>query len=223
MSKNQTGEKSSSWSGGPVKRICPICTNEFQVPRAEFNRGGGKYCSKHCSAISTRKSVKVTCSYCKMEYVVQGYKARTTKYCSKLCQAEHRAKTRSPEEIAMKKVNGRMGSLMWYSIKGNKNGSKWEALAGYSLTDLKWHLESLFKEGMSWNNMGLWHIDHIVPRSAFNYSYPDDPGFKVCWSLANLQPLWAEENLRKSNKIVDPLRAKSILKSLTDKDYQLNH
>ncbi|WP_407309762.1 HNH endonuclease signature motif containing protein [Desulfosporosinus sp. SB140] len=113
----------------------------------------------------------------------------------------------------MKKINGRMGSLMWYSIKGTKNGLKWEDLVGYSLTDLKKHLEGLFKDGMSWNNMGLWHIDHIIPRSAFDFSHPDDPGFKLCWSLSNLQPLWAEENLRKWNKI-DPLRVQSILKSV---------
>lgn len=222
MSKNQTGEKSSSWSGGAVKRTCPICNKEFQVPQSEFNRGGGKYCSRECFTESIRKSAKVTCLHCQKDYVVQGNKVKTTKYCSNSCSAKAKIKVRTPEEIAMRKVNGRIGSLMWYTIKGNKNGSKWESFVGYSLTDLKKHLESLFKDGMSWNNIGLWHIDHIIPRSAFNFSHPDDLGFKICWSLSNLQPLWAEENLRKSNKIVDPLQAQLILKSITGQNGRLN-
>jgi len=62
------------------------------------------------------------------------------------------------------------------------------------------HLEGLFKPGMSWANHGAWHIDHIRPRSAFTYSSPTDRDFADCWALSNLQPLWAEENLRKAAK-----------------------
>lgn len=84
---------------------------------------------------------------------------------------------------------------------GKKNGYKWETLVGYSLNDLMQHLESQFKEGMSWNNRGEWHIDHVKPVSLFDFKTPYDSEFKECWSLDNLQPLWAEENQRKYNKI----------------------
>ena len=65
------------------------------------------------------------------------------------------------------------------------------------------HIESQFKEGMSWKNHGIhgWHIDHIRPISSFNFESCNDPEFKECWALENLQPLWAKENLSKSNKI----------------------
>ena len=63
------------------------------------------------------------------------------------------------------------------------------------------HLEGLFQPRMSWNNYGKkgWEVDHIIPLSRFDYSFPDDSQFKECWSLKNLQPLWAADNLRKFN------------------------
>lgn len=69
-------------------------------------------------------------------------------------------------------------------------------LLGYSASDLKNHIESLFLPGMSWENRGDWHIDHIIPVSSFA---PDTP-ISIINALSNLQPLWAEDNLIKSNK-----------------------
>ncbi len=70
----------------------------------------------------------------------------------------------------------------------------------YTVDDLKRHLESKFQDGMSWDNYGEWHIDHIKPETWFNYSSVDDEEFKKCWALDNLQPMWAKENISKGNK-----------------------
>ena len=53
---------------------------------------------------------------------------------------------------------------------------------------------------MSWKNHGLngWHIDHIKPVSKYNLLDPEEQ--KKCFHYTNLQPLWAIENIRKSNK-----------------------
>ena len=83
----------------------------------------------------------------------------------------------------------------------NKYGHYFEIL-GYTPEELMNHLEPLFTEGMSWDNYGKWHIDHIIPISSFNFSSIYDEEFKKCWSLPNLQPMWGEENIRKSNKIL---------------------
>ena len=61
------------------------------------------------------------------------------------------------------------------------------------------HLEKLFETWMTWGNYGKWHIDHIKPRSLFNYEKPEDKDFQECWALKNLQPLEASENLKKFN------------------------
>lgn len=72
-------------------------------------------------------------------------------------------------------------------------------LLPYSREELVAHLERQFAKGMSWENYGRdgWHIDHIVPRSAFSYTSADDPDFQACWALTNLRPMWASDNIRK--------------------------
>ncbi len=81
-----------------------------------------------------------------------------------------------------------------------KNNHYFDIL-GYSQEDLKNHLERQFKEDMSWTNYGKWHVDHITPISKFIFNSIDDESFKECWSLNNLQPMWAKENLSKGNRI----------------------
>jgi len=72
-------------------------------------------------------------------------------------------------------------------------------IVGCSPQFLKDYLEKKFTEGMSWELMGQHiHIDHIVPLSSDNN---EEEVYKLCHHT-NLQPLWAEDNLRKSNKII---------------------
>lgn len=67
---------------------------------------------------------------------------------------------------------------------------------GYTTDELRSHIESLFLEGMNWENWGAWHIDHIRPVSSF----PSGTPLTEINALSNLRPLWAPENLRKSSK-----------------------
>lgn len=85
---------------------------------------------------------------------------------------------------------------------GSKNGRHWETLVGYTVEELKSHLEKQFVEGMNWKNHGsYWHIDHKRPIASFNFDSPEHPDFKKCWGLRNLQPLKAFENMSKGAKI----------------------
>jgi hypothetical protein len=68
---------------------------------------------------------------------------------------------------------------------------------GCSITELKVHLESKFTEGMTWDNYGDWHIDHIRPLSSFDLLNHDQ--LKEACNYINLQPLWAEDNLAKGD------------------------
>jgi len=87
--------------------------------------------------------------------------------------------------------------LAWRTILNNTlkrfNKKKEEdtiKLLGYSALQLKEHIESLFLDGMSWENYGEWHIDHIVMVTSFDKDTP----MNVVNSLENLRPLWAEDN-----------------------------
>ena len=101
------------------------------------------------------------------------------------------------------RLNNRMSFSIWHALHQNKNSCSWEALVGYTVEDLKKHLESQFRDGMSWNNHSEWHIDHIIPQSRFHFEKPEDSEFKICWGLANLQPLWARENQIKGAKTME--------------------
>jgi hypothetical protein len=70
-----------------------------------------------------------------------------------------------------------------------------EDLIGYEIADLYAHLSRLMPDGYSWQERSKWHVDHIVPRSAFKVSQ-----VKECFALSNLRPIPAQENLRKGSK-----------------------
>ena len=73
------------------------------------------------------------------------------------------------------------------------------SIIGCNEQKLKEHLENLFTEGMSIDNYGEWQVDHIYPISRYELS--DIDNFYECFNYKNLQPLWKEENIKKSNKL----------------------
>lgn len=95
--------------------------------------------------------------------------------------------------------------------KGSKAGRHWECLTGYTESQLKAHLEKHFLPGMSWKNYGEWHVDHKIPIAVFNFETPEDLDFKRCWSLKNLQPLWAKENTSKQDRIDKPFQPSLLI------------
>lgn len=98
------------------------------------------------------------------------------------------------------RIDQRMKTAIGVALKGAKRGRKWESLVGYTVDELYHHLEKQFLPGMNWDNIGDWHIDHILPRCTFSYDTEDDPEFKACWALTNLRPMWAVDNLSKGGK-----------------------
>ena len=96
------------------------------------------------------------------------------------------------------KIATNLRSRLNQAIKnGFKSGSAVKDL-GCNIKFLKDHLENQFTEGMTWDNYGKWHIDHIIPLSSFNLAIRAEL-LKAC-HYTNLQPLWAKENLIKYNK-----------------------
>jgi len=117
---------------------------------------------------------------------------------------EYNQKANAKKRRTLKgRLNARMSNAVYMALRSNKKGRHWETLVGYTLDQLKKHLEKQFKAGMTWENYGKggWEIDHKIPQTAFNYEKPEDDDFKKCWALKNLQPLWAKENILKGNKI----------------------
>jgi len=106
------------------------------------------------------------------------------------------------------KLNNSIAARVNHSLaEGAKAGSGWEELVGFTVDQLRSHLEKRFKPGMTWENYGTyWSIDHKIPISAFNFEKPDDIDFRLCWTLKNLQPLEVGANSRKKDKLEKPFQ-----------------
>jgi len=181
-------------------KMCRICVNEHRRSKKErdkANKVSKKWRDKNIELRRTKE---------------RQYRQKNAE------EINRKRRKRYKENIHLRKKNSERVSIyrknnIRYRINHNfstsvrsyikdKNGSKVFDLVGYSVEDLMKHLENLFSEGMSWDNYGKWHIDHIMPVSSFSFSSKNDPEFKKCWALSNLQPLWAIDNLRKNNRIL---------------------
>lgn len=102
------------------------------------------------------------------------------------------------------RLNEALSTRLWMTLR-NQSMKKMDPtfkLLGFTSDEFIAHMKKQFKPGMTLENYGEWHIDHIIPISHFNYTSTDDPDFKKCWSLSNLQPLWASENCSKQDRWV---------------------
>jgi len=84
-------------------------------------------------------------------------------------------------------------------VRGHKIASALNLL-DCSIDDFRNHLASTFQDGMSFDNYGDWHLDHILPCSVFDLQYSEEQ--EICFHYTNLQALWAEDNIVKSNNII---------------------
>lgn len=88
-----------------------------------------------------------------------------------------------------------MRSRISMALKGNTKSGGFIELLGCPIRWLRKHLEWQFKPGMSWENYGQWHVDHIRPCASFDLTKLEQQ--QECFHYTNLQPLWAVENLKK--------------------------
>jgi hypothetical protein len=86
----------------------------------------------------------------------------------------------------------------YFKIIGEPKNNETFLLIGKTPEELRIYLDSLFTDGMSWDNYGKWHVDHIIP---LNSATNENDLLKLI-HYTNLQPLWAEDNLKKGSKII---------------------
>ena len=109
---------------------------------------------------------------------------------------EYWAQRRQNDPLYRAKLAARV--ILRHSMQATKVGKTWARTSqalGYTPERLRAHIESLFTEGMTWQNHGEWHIDHIVPIMEFVRLGVTD--LARINALANLRPIWAQENYSK--------------------------
>lgn len=209
-----------------MKKICLNCGNEKLT--IEFNRNKNKNDGFDSLCKKCRAEYRKEYYQKNKEKVIKWHEKYRKKYPKRINARGLKWRENNPEKVkAMRRmiyakldkgkrnmrlrtdwlnnpdrrINVCIRSLIWRSLKDGKNGRHWEDLVGYSINDLKKHLESQFKEGMSWDNYGQWHIDHVIPISIFKIENEKSKGFKKAWALENLRPMWAKDNMKKHNKL----------------------
>jgi hypothetical protein len=166
---------------GTIGKKC--CTCKIWKPLTEYNKSKSHW-----------DNLRSDCKLCLTQYRKENRQIINEKY--KLYETER--KKIDPVFKLLKTLRSRIGTAL---VKNNNIKCETTiSLLGCTVEQCRIHLQNKFKEGMTWDNHGKWHIDHIIPCSSFDLSKEEQQ--KKCFHYSNLQPLWAYENLSKGNKIL---------------------
>ena len=178
---------------------CKPCSNHIKMEYYNNNKGVIK--KSHKKYIKNNKS---TIANYHKEYYENNKKEILNKHKDYRNSHKHKRnehdKTRRKYDInynLLCKLRGRLNSIL--KSQGIYKSKKSLELLGCSIPEFKLHIESQFKEGMTWNNHSPkgWHIDHIIPCSSFDMI--DIKQQQECFHYTNMQPLWWYENLSKGS------------------------
>jgi len=173
------------YESAPSKN-CPVCNKKYHT------RKNLLFCSKECKlkvqALKEKKREK-KCVICNKTFIHHKFRPGQ-KYCSKKCND-----VRTRKQPAFKIRSNVYESLRRFNVT---KIDKFYSLLGCTIKEFKQHIESQFSEGMSWDNHGEWHIDHIKPISSFDLTQEAEQ--KKAFHYLNVQPLWAIDNMRKGSK-----------------------
>lgn len=173
-----------------VRGTCKTCTRKYMVKYQETNLEKISEYHKEYRLANSEKNKK----YLKKYNTKPEVKKKKREYYDENIQYYRDIEKTDERKKYSYNYNKNSHTLRWRlflrnTLKrlGKSKEGKTIDLLGYSALELKQHLELLFTDGMSWDNYGQWHIDHIKPVSSFNVDTP----IHVVNDLSNLQPLWA--------------------------------
>jgi predicted nucleic acid-binding Zn ribbon protein len=188
-----------------IKKSCQRCGSDFTTTKAIK-----VFCSERCVRAAAKRRrrltnraeytpVDVQCHCCSKTFRAE---YMGSKYCSKPCRKRScRSRNRvSPHQKARKAISSRLREVL-YKLGRCKHNSVMKYV-GCSTKDFLSHIELKMERDMNWSNYGVfgWHIDHIIPCSAFDLSI--DLHKHLCFDKRNLRPMWHNENIKKSDSLV---------------------
>ncbi|MGD9157019.1 MAG: hypothetical protein PVG39_01305 [Desulfobacteraceae bacterium] len=174
-------------------------------------RSNHTFCSRKCYNIWKVGSnnsnwqggdVQFICEWCGKKFGVRRDRitSQSGKFCSVKCFKYWSKSIAMPERQRMLSKMSLKNMTYWLR-KGVQTTIDWQFRYGYTPEQFRNHIESQWRDGMSWDNYGdVWQIDHIKAIQFFNFTSYKDSDFKECFALENLQPLFSEENLMKGRK-----------------------
>ena len=184
-----------------VNKTCTECSEKAKCVHKRV-----RYYCKECKggSICPHERQRSKCKECGGGSICPHEKQRSTcKECkgSAICQHKRR-RSRCKECDPKGHLAAIVGNRVRQALQSDKELSSQDYL-GCDMATFKTHLESQFKDGMSWDNYGDWHIDHRVPlRYKLDGKTPTLEEVVRRLHYTNTQPLWASENIAKGNRYV---------------------
>ena len=182
-------------------KTCSKC--KIEKSTSEFHKRGTKFKS-HC------KKCRQEFEYLedRDRHILRTKKAKEKspekyKELDRLCRERNKKERNEKQSLRRKndtsfRITHNLRMRLNRAIKGIAKSQSTMELLGCTISDYLLYLESKFSPGMSFDNYGEWHIDHIVPCTSFDMTDPQQQ--KQCFHYSNTQPLWRIDNIRKSNR-----------------------
>lgn len=191
-------------------KVCTKCG--IEKPYCDFYKRGKSYkshckiCTKEYYTLYYNQNKELHNSVMKEHYKIniERYKSKRQEYSKKNKEKNNERNKKYIKERRKKDpiyhliTNIRSRTYIFLKTKKLAKHNTTKELIGCTPEELKKHIESLFTEGMCWELLGKKiHIDHIIPLSS---AKTEKDIYKLC-NYRNLQPMWAEDNIKKSNKV----------------------
>ena len=182
---SEYNKQSSSWDS--LARMCRNCYCEYKNNKRKTNSYIEKqilYTQKYNDSGRRKEVSKIRYENKKKEIIKQCVEYNKKRYNT------------DPYFKVVCAMRTRISKLL--RQKNADKNNKFYKYLGCNKLEFIDYFQKKFKEGMTWENHGEWHIDHIKPCASFNLL--DEKEQQMCFHYTNLQPLWAYENLSKGSK-----------------------
>lgn len=175
-------------------KICRKCLIEKDISlfsKDLQNKDGYKHSCKECCKLQDKKYYTNN-SQVILEKQKEYRKLNRSRY------TDNETYRRKIDPIFKLKKNIRKRVNDYFKVFDIKKSNTTFNIIGKSPKELKEYIENLFDDGMTWENYGDWHIDHIMPLVT---AKTEDDVYRLN-HYSNLQPLWAKDNMKKGGKII---------------------
>lgn len=174
--------------------ICKVTKAIDLFPRDRRNKDGYAYRCKACDS-DVRAAWVEKNRAANTDRASNWYRENRDRHSYRANQYAKRRYATCPEIRIKMLLRGRVRDY----LAGKNKAAKSVELLGCTLSEYRAHLEAQFHPGMSWDNHGEWHIDHIRPLASFDMTDPKQQF--AAFNFKNTQPLWARDNLQKSSRM----------------------
>ena len=169
------------------------------IPQGEALRQGKVLCT-HCKRAVKKTTRDGWCMDCQSAYLRKYRKTHRSQMSAAALNRYHTKIKHDPIALLTLRIRDRMAKAMKRYASGTiKTGSRLRYL-GCSAPELCRYVQGMWKHGMTWQNYGkAWHLDHVIPLASFSLTQEEQR--HKAFHYTNLQPLWAKENIRKSDTV----------------------